>query len=575
MKNDDLTLSSVNWEHGMLLTPEHFQRQERYFDSQFMWAMRFTTTEYGLVGGGPRLAESERGASRHDPIVVIDIDDAGVSVSVTQCRALTPAGCVIEVDPGHPVRRQFTYAELEGVAEAGIHIVCNPHEKQPVQGVADDFNPQMMTERLPAYSIALQVPAEWVPYSVTVGRMRRPRQGGAGYEKDTEFIPMCTSMVGCSALASAGRQILETVIALAQRYNELHRAMQEFLVLFKERGIETELDVETRDFVGRMVAALQNCTYEILDHTQSPQRFFSALRRFFHNAAVYLDLSPPVRQFFEMLKETGESEFIALLDQQKKVLAITPRWHFHDDLGVEVRASQQALSALQRLERALEGKYIDFRTNRQLEAMNFVFDRGGKVLYKLAAKPSRVQGFAEELTMTFAQLRLEGREKYRLVLVGSQNAVFEKGTKITTEIRINEGAGFKRRPLICSCESHSSSQCNFEFDFDAQDVPMITDIRASLPSHHPFRTAMLFVRQRFYSGGREEQARHVEPEGPPAHAPTPPRVEPPPPAPRGIGLPEAPPREGDRRPPWEAPDRGKGPSQEPPGGPPPRRRRLE
>ena len=76
-----------------------------------------------------------------------------------------------------------------------------------------------------------------------------------------------------------------------------------------------------------------------------------------------------------------------------------------------------------------------------------------------------------------SQLRLEGRDKYRLILVGEQNATFEKGTKIAVELRINEGSGFKRQPVILSCEVKNTDQLNFEFDFDAPDVPTITDLK--------------------------------------------------------------------------------------------------
>src|SRR5262249_55538280 len=150
---------------------------------------------------------------------------------------------------------------------------------------------------------------------------------------------------------------------------------------------------------------------------------------------------------------------------------------------------------------ALEGKYIDFRISPSLEAMNFIFDRGGKVLYRLAAKPSRVQGAGDELTIYFSQLRLEGRDKYRLILVGEQNAAFEKDSEIKAEIRINEGSGFRREPLRQQSESKFGEQMNFEFDFEAPDVPTITDLKVSVPAHYPVKTALLFVRHRFFAGG--------------------------------------------------------------------------
>ncbi|HEY6370011.1 MAG TPA: hypothetical protein VIX37_05490 [Candidatus Sulfotelmatobacter sp.] len=576
MDSDDIKLSSVNWEHGMLLTPDHFLRQERYMDSALLWLLRYASNGFGLVGGGPRLAEAERGAVRHDPIVVLEEDANSLRISVTQCRGLTPAGCIVEIDPQHPLQSSIPKAELEGVAESPIYIACEPHQKQVVDGAVDQFNPQMRTERRPAYRIALKVPADTAPYSVVVGQLRRQRYG-AGYEKDPNFIPACTSLCSYSELIAAWRKIVDNVNLLSERYTALHQAMREFLVLFTERGIETAVDVETMRFVDRMVAALQDCSFEIIDPVQPPQKFFIALRRFFHTAAVYLELTPAVQQYFDTLKETGETEFIAPLEQQKQIMRLLPRWDAHTDLSVEVRSSLQALDALHRLERALEGKYIDFRISPSLEAMNFIFDRGGKVLYRLAAKPARVQGVGDELTIYFSQLRLEGRDKYRLILVGEQNAAFEKGTKIAVEIRINEGSGFRRQPVIVSSEVKNTDQRNFEFEFDAPDVPTITDLKVSLQAHLPIRTALLFTRHRFYAGQRQETPRAVEPAAlpaepdetkvpvPPAARAIPPQRPQPPAAASRLDPHVEPARDSpeSNRAPWEAPPQ------------PPRRRRLE
>src|SRR5262245_40507799 len=514
MNPDDLNLGSVNWEHGMLLTPEHFLRHEAYVDSALWWLLRYATDAYGLVGGGPRIAEGERGAVRHDPIVVVEEDAESLRLSVTQCRALTPGGGIIEVDPEHPLQCRILRSELEGVSEAPIYIIGQPHRKETLDGPIDPFNPQMKTERRAAYQISLKVSADLAEFSVAVGRLRRQRYG-AGYEKDPAFIPSCTSMASYSELTAAWRKIVDLVTLLSNRYAELHRAMREFVGLFAERGIDTEIDAETLRFADRMVAALHDCLYDVLDPVQPPRRFFGSLRRFLHTSALYLDLTPAVRQYFDALHETGETEFVTLLGQQKDVLRATPRWDVHSDLGVDVRSSLQSLNALLRLERALEGKYLDFRLSPSLEAMNFIFDRGGSVLYKLESKPARMQGQGDELTIYFAQLRLEGREKYRLVLVGEQSATFEKGTRIVVEIRINEGSGFRRQPLMLSCESSSPDQRNFEFDFEAPDVPTITDLRVGVQALLPIRTALLFTRHRFYAGRPGEVAKSVEP----LHAP--------------------------------------------------------
>jgi hypothetical protein len=504
MNSDDIMLNAVNWEHGMLLTPEHFLRQENYFDSSLLWALRYATNAYGLVGGGARVPESERGAVRHDPIVTLAEDQDSISVSVTQCRALTPGGCIIEITPDSALHRRFPRAELEGVAETGVYIVANPHQKEVIDGPVDEFNPQMRTERRNLYRLSLMVSAEEAAYSVAVARIRRA-QAGAAYEKDRWYIPACTSMGSFSELTVGWRRIVEEITALSERYTELNRAVQQYLVLFRERGIDTQIDRETMGFVNRMVVALEDCTYEILDPAQAPQFFFCRLKRLFHSAAVYFDLSPPVQQYFGMLKDAGETEFIALTERQRATLAVTRKWEIQDDLAVEVRSALQSIAALSRLERALEGKYIDFRLSPSLEAMNFAFDRGGQVLYKLAAKPSRLQGFADELTIHFAQLRLEGRDRYRLILASEPDAKIDPGTRISVEIRINEGAGFHRPPVNLVCQANLPEQRNLEFDFEAPDVPTITDLRVSLPAIHPIRTALLFARHRFYA----EETPHV------------------------------------------------------------------
>lgn len=503
---DDVKLTSVNWEHGMLLTPDHFLRQEQYVDSLVLWLLRFSSIAHGLVGGGPRLPESERGAVRHDPIIALEEDTDSIGISVSQARGITPDGHIVEIQPEFPVNARFSKEELAGVAESNVYLVCDAVSKQVVDGQPDEFNPQMRTERRPAYRIALQLQAREAASSISVGRIRRP-QYGTGYEKDSSYIPACTSMVSYSELMSAWRKIVESVTMLADRYSDLYRAMREFLVLFEERGIETQVDTDAAAFVERMLVALQNTVYEVMDPLQSPARFFGSLKRFFHNAAVYLDLTPGVQQYYDTLKETGETEFISLIEQQKMALHASRTLQVNEDLAVEVRSAMQSLHTLAHLERALEGKYIDFRISTVLEGMNFIFDRGGKVLYKLAAKPARVQGFGDELAIHFSNLRLEGRDKYRLILVGEQNANFEKGHRINVEVRLNEGSGFRRPPLNLVTECKLSEQRNFECDFEAPDVPTINDARVTMQAHQPVRTALLYTRHRFYGAAVQPGSR--------------------------------------------------------------------
>ena len=494
----ELSLTSVNWEHGMLLTPDHFLRQERYVDDLNRWATRYLISVSGLVGGGSRLPELERGAVRHDPVVTIAEDSDQLNISISQARGLTAHGQIIYVTPLFPLHVRVPKSELAGVSNAHVYVVANPDQKDVVDGIPDEFNPQMKTERSPAYRISLRLQADQVSSSLAVARIIRPPVG-SGYEKDSTYIPPCTSLVSYSELTTGWRRIVENISSLSQRYRELHRAMREFLVLFAERGIDTDGDREASAFVERMVIALQALHFELLDPVQSPQRMFDRLRQFFYGTATFLDLCSSVRQYFDTLKETGETEFIALVEQQRQTLETARTSQIELDLAAEVQKALHSLLVMTRLESALEGKYVDFHVSQTLEGMNFIFDRGGRVLFKMVAKPVRLQGVGEDLTIHFAQLRLEGRDRYRLILVGEQNASFAKGYRIPIEIRINEGSGFRREPINLTSEANLEQQFNFDFDFDAPDVATILDVKVTLQAHHPIRTALLFARHRFYS----------------------------------------------------------------------------
>lgn len=526
---DSIRLRSVNWEHGMLLTPEHFLRQEHYLESIFFWGVRYLTRGQGLIGGGIRLPEADLGAARFDPVVYLDENSEVLDISVSQCRGLTPSGWIVDIDETAPISVRLQKEMLAGVSEAEVFVIVDAAKRIKVDGMNDDFNPQMKSERTISYRIALAATPAEREDAIVVARIRRQRSG-AQFEKDATFIPACMVIAAHSELTAGWRRILDSLNRLSQGYSELHRAMREFIVLFTERGIETELDRDAQHFAERMVLALEETIYEILDRTQSPQEYFGKLRRFLRQAATFFELAPNMQQYYETLRETGETELVSLIEGQRKQQESTRTLRLNKDLSLELQAISQSLVALEKLERALEGKYIDFRISPSLDSMNFIFDRGGKVLYKMAAKPSRVQGVADELSIYFSQLRLEGRDRYRLILIGERDSPFTRGTPMSVEIRLNEGTGFRREAIILSSEAKLDEQYNFEFDFEAPDVPTITDVRVTVQAFQPIRTAMLFIRHRFYAGRVQESqpARPVEPTFEPAAAPQP---EVPPPSP--------------------------------------------
>ena len=501
-RRSTLNLRSVNWEHGMLLTPDHFLRQEQYLESLSAWTMRYLASGSGLVGGGVRIPESDLGTVRFDPEVTLSETAEYLDISVARARGIAPSGDIVDVETAGSISHRFPKDQLAGVAEAVIYVVLDPSTRIKISGVIDSFNPQMRTERIPSYLVALTVTAAEKATGLAVGRIRRPATG-MYFEADSGFIPACLSVAGHSELMIGTRRILDAINRLASGYAELHRAMREFMLIFTERGLETEVDRDSMAFAERMVLELQDTAYALLDRTQTPEQFFGRVRRMLHSAAIFFDLASGMQQYYDTLRETGESELVGLIELQKHALQLGRTLRLDEDLGLEVRKALQSLAGLEKLERALEGKYIDFRKSASLESTNFIFDRGGKALYKIAARPSRVQGVADEMTIIFSNLRLEGRDRYRLILVGDRATPWLRGTSIGAEIRLNEGTGFRRESLILTGDVKFDEQNNIELDFEAPDVPTITDLRVTVPAYHTVHTALLFIRHRFYAARQE------------------------------------------------------------------------
>jgi hypothetical protein len=503
MADDPIDLRSVNWSQGMFLTPDHFLRQERYFDSALLWLLHYALPSAGIVGGGPRVESADRGAARFDPVV--DVEDSGdtLKISVTQCRAVTPGGAIIEIAPDSQLTASFPRRELETAIELGVYIVCRPHDKQPADGIDDPINPQMQAVRRARCQIKVDLQADEVVWSVLVIRLRRADRG-LRFERVGDFIPPCAFMTSHSELMHAFRQLNERVTIIADHYSALHRAIVDFVAIARARSLAIDQDLETLSFVRSMVLTLEECAYGILDPLQPPKQFFQQLNRLVRNSALFLSLSPPTREYFRLLGEIGETEFVAMLEQEGEVLEMNRRGALDVDLRLEVQKNWTALERLDRLEQALEGRYMDYRISPSLESINFVFDRtsGDPVLYKSVAKPARPQAHGQEMTFVFAPLRLEAREQYRLILVGDRQARFANGDTLTVELLINHGEGYDRGTQYRSSDYEVDGQRNFAVDFSApEDVVTINDVRVTLRSSQPIRSAILYVRARLMAAG--------------------------------------------------------------------------
>ena len=517
MNGKEINLGSVNWTQGMLLTPEHFLRQERYFDSALLWAIHYALDGYGLVGSGGRVEPAERGAAKHDPVINIDDDGEAVKVSVSQCRGISPSGAIIEISPSNAIDASFPKSQIEGFRELGVYIVCEPHDKFVEDGYDDPANPQIKSTRRHRYRLKLDVTAAEAAHSLMISRLRKA-EGGMRYERIPGFIPVCTTLIGHSELKRAWERLRDHTISLTERYLQLHKAIVEYIAIAAGSYIPTGADNEVLQFVGRMVIALESSIYDALDSLQSPRQFLQKLYRVVRSASIYLDLSPPTREYFRELVALGLTEFSSLLEQEQQALLTNRELTIHDNLSEDVSRIEGAFQRLRRLEEALEGKYLDYRVSTALEALPFFFDRRTEdpALFETQSRPARPQIYGDDLSFVFAPLRLDGRQNFRVVLIRENDAQFDVGQSIATIVQINQGAGQGHEPIYPKAKCELYDQRNFAVDFRLPpEIHTISDVRVTVNSAYRIRSCLLYRRRLITPGS----SRVIQPIPPPPEPP--------------------------------------------------------
>ena len=172
----------------------------------------------------------------------------------------------------------------------------------------------------------------------------------------------------------------------------------------------------------------------MLDPLQAPTQFFQEMTRLIRSAALFLSLSPPTREYFRLLGEIGEVEFVSMLSRRAKRSRWAAASSIDDDLSVEaqkvVRAARAARSARAGARRASTWTTASARRSKASTSCSTA-RQAIRCCTSRWPKPARPQAHGQELTFVFAPLRLEARERYRLVLVGDRQARFAPGDRLT------------------------------------------------------------------------------------------------------------------------------------------------
>lgn len=511
---------SVNWTTGMLLTPEHFQLQDAYVDGSVGWVLRYCVPACGLVGGGVRLDESQRGLSRFDPRLEVSDDGETVRVAVVEARGITPAGEPVDVGGGSAVRGEFRKADLAGATELLVHLVRDEGKEPDAETIGKDTaNPDQAALLRPRIRVSLGAPADVAPRSLVVGRIRRAAATLA-FEPDGRFIPPCASVLAHSELYAEWAALHGDVVALAGGYAELHRTVARYAERVAQRGVDTAADREILAFVERAVLALDGCAYETLDPALPPEHLFREVERAARRVAIALDLSAATQLFIQSLTN-ADAGYVALLEEERRALSSGREWRPREELRHSLERADKTLARLRALCQALEGKYVDYRVNRSIGALQFLLDREGEEFYLAVATPGHPQREGDLLTFVFGNMSLTGRHEYRVVLLGDPQGISEwrPGEELRVDLRVNAASG-PGRPLSRSVPCEMPGQRNFAVNFETPaELATLAGVQVTVQPGHRIRGAVLYQRRLGLAGG--EAPAPLAPVAPVVEAPVP------------------------------------------------------
>ena len=492
------TLKSVNWLTGMLLTPQHFEQQDQFVDGAAAWLVRYAMEQHGLVGGGLRVDPQRNTLTQFDP--QLDVRDTGdaVQLALLFARGITPGGDAVDVSEPDVLRAELPKSALAGVTEALVYVVrTGIREEDPGSVGLDAANPHQAALRRPQYVLRVGLTPDQATRALVVGRVRRVSET-LGFDRDGGYIPPCAAGTAHSALYAGWTRLRDDVVYLAGRYAELHATVAAYAEQIAMRGVDVRGDLDTLAFVERAVLALDECAYGVLDPSRPPAHLFQYVERLGRRVAIALDLSAATRMFLRSVS-VADAGYDVLLDAERRALARRRGWDGREDVNASMETARETVSRVLQLCEALEGKYVDYRVNRTVDALRFLLERGGEGFYSSVATPAHPRRDGDLLTFDFAPLSLPGRQEYRILLVGDAQGgpTWQVGEQFSADVWVNPGAG-GGRPISETLRVEVPAQRNFAVTFNTPpELGQVVALRVSV--HEPgyrIRRAVLYQRGR-------------------------------------------------------------------------------
>ena len=356
----DLNLYSVNWQDGMLITQQHLQEQENYFEELARWYALDAGTSYGLV----RKSISDKTALSLN----ISVSSGRLRVEVIRCQAITPDGSLIEIN-------ESNQSNIQAEAEAShlivpVYIAINPITKKQV----GDPDPRDDLPRVPYlvgnYSLSLGKPPD-----LPEGRYLQIAEltiDGNEISHSENYYPPCRTLYADERLAQKAldyRNKLENLLSLASRAyvaitagGALSDQNSELQQAFKETIYQ---------FAYNLSSTLDN--YVVGRNSFHPIHIVIFFKKLFRTLTTLLNLQPGLKDFLnerffvrEINSEVGRfmSSVDACLLADYDHRNLGGHLRAIDDILVQVRGILGFLAQIKREQLATQAVATDALTYR-------------------------------------------------------------------------------------------------------------------------------------------------------------------------------------------------------------------
>lgn len=278
----DLSLYSVNWQDGMLVTQRHLKDQEKYFEDLIRWHTINAGDFYGLV----------KKSLSAKPALSLNLLLSGqrLSVEVDRCQAITPVGYFIEINESSEHRVK---AEAE-VSEGLVSLFIGVEDGRKTQVGSPD--PGEDVPRVP-----------YLDYDYVLHIGNKPNLSEGQYVKIAE-LKVSQGEVTYSDSYYPACLTLHADERLNQKVNDFKTRLEKLIALSSQAymgisaestGAGTTLQSDFKETVGRFVQHLASSHDQLIAgrNASHPLMLVIHFKRLFRVFSTLMNLHPGLKDY--------------------------------------------------------------------------------------------------------------------------------------------------------------------------------------------------------------------------------------------------------------------------------------